>query len=68
MIVLRHDGIVVEVLVEVRLAVMVQVVQARDLITACHVHFPVDHLEAQRLEQARRIPAPRQLVEFIVEA
>jgi hypothetical protein len=62
-----HLVVVVEILVEVRFAVTVEVVQDDDLIAAGDVDSVIDDLEAKRLEQAggdalpeyRRRLAPR---------
>ena len=52
--------VVVETLVEVRLAVAVEVVQDHDLIAAADVDLVLDDLQAERLEQARRDALPGQ--------
>ena len=52
--------VAVEVLVEVGLAVAVQVAEDRDLVAAADVDLTVDDLHAQRLEQPRRDPPPGQ--------
>ena len=64
----RDLHVVVEVLVEVGLAVAVQVVQPGDLVAAEDVDLVVDDLQAQRLEQARGEAPPRELLELVVDA
>src|SRR4029450_6022674 len=51
-IVIRDYAVVVEVLVEVRLAVVVSIVETRDLIASQNVDLPVDHLATERLEES----------------
>ena len=58
----RQAGVVVEVLVEVRLAVAVEIVQPGDLITARRVDDAIDDLQAQRLLQSRGEALPADLV------
>ena len=67
-VILRDDRVVVEIFVKIRRAVAVQIMQARDLIAAEHVHFVIDDFEAERLKQARRKPPPRELAERVVDA
>ena len=57
-----------EVLIEVRFAVVVQIVQPRDLVAAEDVDLIVDDLHAQRLKQAGRKALPRDGVQVGVEA
>ena len=64
---LKRRDVVIEVLVEVRLAVVVQVVQARDLIAAEHIHFVLNDLQAERLEKSGGVTLPRHAVEFVVD-
>ena len=59
--VLGHLVVVVEALVEVGLAVAVEVVQDHDLVAAGDVDLAVDDLQPQRLEQPRGDPLPGQL-------
>ena len=64
----RDDRVVVEVFVEVRRTVAVQIVQARDLVAAEDVDFFIHDLQAQRLEKARGEAPPRQLGELVIQA
>ena len=66
--VFRDLVIVVEVLVEVRLAVPVQVAQDGDLVAAEHVDVAVDNGDAQGLEHAAGHPLPCQLFERLADA
>ena len=66
--VLGHLVVVVEALVEVGLAVAVEVAEDDDLVAAGDVDPPVDDLQSQRLEQARGDPPPGQLAVGLVEA
>ena len=58
--VLRHLVVVVEALVEVGLAVAVEVVQPHDLVAAADVDRPVAELQPERLEQPGGDPLPGQ--------
>ena len=65
---LRDLMIVVEILVEIRLAVPVQVAQDRDLVAAEHVNVAIDNGKAQRLEHAAGDPLPGQFFERLADA
>src|SRR5687767_8480121 len=52
MILLSDGDIVIEVLVEIRFAIAVQIVEAGDLITSQHIHLVLDDLQAERLKHA----------------
>ena len=59
---------VAEAFVKIRFAVAIQIMQARDLIPAQHIHFSLAHFEAKRLKQARRKSFPPQLPQPVVDA
>ena len=59
--------VAVEALVEVGLAVAVEVAEADDLVAAADVDLPVDDLQPQRLEQPRGDPPPGQPARRVVE-
>ena len=67
-VVRRHDGVVVEALVEVRLAVAVQVMQPRELVAAGDVNLAAHDLKAERLKHPGGEPLPRQLALRVIEA
>ena len=57
-----HHDVVVEVLIKIRFAVVVQVMQARDLIAAQHINRVVHNLQAKRLKHSRGITPPGQFL------
>ena len=59
--VLGHLVVAVEVLIKVGLAVAVEVAEDHDLVAAGDEDLPVADLQAERLEQSRRDPPPREL-------
>ena len=63
----RHGHVVVERLVEVGLAVAVEVVQPGDPVAAQDVDLVVHDLQAQRLEQPGGEPLPGQLLQLLVD-
>ena len=64
----RGVEIVVEVFVEIGLAVVVEVVQDGDLVAVQDIDFSIDHFDALRLMEARGEAPPRQFVEVFVDA
>ena len=58
--------VVVEVLVEVGFAVLVEVVQQRDLVATEDVDLLVDDLQAEAVEDAGGVAMPADLAEFVV--
>ena len=66
--VLGHLVVAVEALVEVGLAVAVQVGQLHELVAAADEDHAVAHLQPERLEQPRGDPLPRQPAFGVVDA
>ena len=64
----RDDRVVVEVLVQVGLAVLVEVFQPGDLVAAGHVNFSLNDLQPERLEQTGGEALPGELLERLVDA
>src|SRR6516165_10461529 len=60
-------GVIVEILIEVGLAVAVQIVQLGDLVTAGDVDVAVDDPQAERLVQACGEAFPSDFLEGVVE-
>ena len=60
-------AVVVEVLVEVRLAVAVEVAEDRHLVARDHVDQAVHDLEPARLEKSRGVPLPGELPDPVVD-
>src|SRR5207247_162014 len=58
---------IAEVFVKVSLAITVQVVQSRDLVTAEHEDLPVPHFETERLKKPGRVTFPVQLGQFGID-
>ena len=67
-IVLAGQGVVVEVLIVVDLAVAVKIVQPRDLIAARYVDGLIDNLDAERFVQAGSDALPGNLVHLAAES
>ena len=64
----RDDRVVVEVLVQVGLAVPVQVLEPGDLVTAGHINLTLHDLESERLKQTRGEAFPGELLELLIDA
>src|SRR6185437_14207947 len=64
----RRMHVAVENLVKIRLAVVVEIVQANDTLAAERINLVVHDLQAERLKQAGGIALPGELVEFVVDA
>src|SRR5437868_4332594 len=60
------ETVVVEVFVVISLAVLVQVMQHRDLIAPEHVNKTTDNFQTERLIQPGRKTLPGQLLQFLV--
>ena len=60
--------VVVHALVEVCFAIVVVIVQSRELPAFEHVNFPVDHLQTHRLIQPRGEPLPVAFVHRFIDA
>ena len=63
-----EDGVVVEVLVEVGLAIAIEIAQPRDLVTAHHIDFTAHDAQTERLEEPAGEASPREFIEFVVDA
>jgi hypothetical protein len=63
-----EDRVVVEVLVEVGLAITIEVAQARDLIAANHIHFVAYNTHAERLKESAGKTTPRDFFELVINA
>ena len=63
-----HLMVVVEIFVKINLAIVVGIVQARDLVTAANINRLVHNLQAQRLEHAGGNAAPCEFALGQVEA
>ena len=68
MIVRRDNGVVVEILVGIGLAVVIHIPQPCDLVAAQHKNGVVDDFQTERLKQARGEPAPGQFLQRIIDA
>ena len=67
MVFLKSGHVVVEVFVKVGLPVLVEVVQACDLIAAQHVHLVIHDAEPKGLEKSRGKTLPGHAIEFVVD-
>src|SRR5689334_6511258 len=65
---LAGHAIIVEVFVEIDLAVPIEVVQARDLISAQDKNLAIHNLKPQRLEQSGSDPLPGQIFQIAIHA
>src|SRR5262249_19249841 len=64
----RRDMSAAEALVEIRLAIAIQVVQARDLIAAKYIGFSLGDNESERLMQSRGEAPPANVLQLFVQA
>src|SRR5262245_14937925 len=65
--VFADQGVVIEVLVEVRLSISVQIAKARDLVAAQHVDLFLDDLQAQRLKKPGGDTSPAEVCEGTIQ-
>src|SRR6185436_18641328 len=63
-----NRAVVVEILVKIRLAVVIQIVQASDLIAASDVNLVLRNNKSQRLIKTRREAFPCQIFQLFVDA
>ena len=68
MVMVGDGNVIVEVLVEIRLAVLVEIVQARNLITPQYIHLAFNNFQAEWLKEAGGVPAPFQFLKFLIDA
>ena len=62
-----HD-VVIKSLIKIRLAVLVVIVQPRDLIAPEHIHLILHHTQSQRLVQPRGKPMPLHRLQLRVDS
>src|SRR5580765_5828379 len=67
-IIIGYHHVVVKILVEVSFTILVQIVQAIDLVATSDIDRIVDDLQPERLKHPGGKPLPRQLVELVVDA
>ena len=69
LVIVVGDGyVVVEVLIIIRFAIIVQVMQTRYLVAPEHVNFPINNFQPQWLKETGGKPFPLQLLERFINA
>src|SRR5438034_2336185 len=64
----RGHHVVIEILIEIRLAITIEIVQARNLIAAKDIDLVVNDFQPQRLEKSRGVAFPDEVIKLVVDA